>query len=78
MDCIIIGRRDALTTSEISITGMSCNHCVMTVKKELSRISALTVRDVKIGSACIEYDESKVTMAEIRAAIEEAGFAIAH
>ncbi len=38
-----------MTTKDIRIEGMSCNHCVMAVKKELSRIPGLQVKDVRIG-----------------------------
>ena len=58
----------------ISIQGMSCHHCVMAVKKELSKIEGLVVKDVQIGSADVDYDETRVTGAQIRSAIEEAGY----
>ena len=38
----------------LTIQGMSCQHCVMHVKKELSKIAS--VKDVKIGSAVVEID----------------------
>ena len=65
-----------MTTKEIRIDGMSCHHCAMAVKKELSKIQGLQVRDVRVGSASIEYDESVVTPEKIREAIEEAGYAL--
>jgi copper chaperone len=58
----------------ISIQGMSCHHCVMAVKKELGKVPGLIVKDVSIGSAVVEYDETKVTPAQIRVAIEDAGY----
>jgi len=48
-----------MTTMEIKIEGMSCGHCVMAVKKELSKVG-LDSFDVQIGSAVVNYDESKV------------------
>ncbi len=59
----------------IKIDGMSCGHCVMAVKKELSKLD-LNVKDVKIGSAELEYDENKVTHDDIKKAVEEAGYVI--
>lgn len=59
----------------IKIEGMSCNHCVMTVRKNLSKLD-LNVKDVKIGSAEIEYDENKVNYTQIKDAIEDAGYSI--
>ena len=53
---------------------MSCNHCVMAVKKELMKLPDVRVKDVQIGSASVAYDEAKVTPAQILAAITEAGY----
>jgi len=57
----------------IKIEGMSCEHCVMAVRKELSKLD-LNLKDVKIGSAEVEYDEDKVKNSDIEKAIEEAGY----
>jgi len=57
----------------IKIEGMSCEHCVMAVRKELSKLD-LNLKDVKIGSAEVEYDENKVKNSDIEKAIEEAGY----
>ena len=64
-----------MTELIIKIEGMSCNHCVMAVKKELSKVS-LESFDVQIGSASVKFDESKVKVEEIEKAIEEAGYSI--
>lgn len=63
-----------MKVEELRIEGMTCGHCVMSVKKELSRIPHVQVDDVQIGSACIQYDESKVSMLELARAIEQAGY----
>ncbi len=65
-----------MTTKDIRIEGMNCHHCVMAVKKELSRVPGLRVKDVQIGSASIEYDEKVVTPEKIKEAVEEAGYAL--
>ncbi|MCX6151961.1 MAG: cation transporter [Ignavibacteriales bacterium] len=57
----------------LKIEGMNCNHCVMAVKKELSKLN-LKIIDVSIGSAQIEYDESKLPKEDISKAISEAGY----
>jgi len=64
-----------MITKEFSIDGMSCNHCVMAVKKELSKIQVQSF-DVTIGSAKVEFDNTKVTVEEIEKAVEEAGFKV--
>lgn len=64
-----------MINEKIKIEGMSCGHCVMAVKKELSKLS-LRVKDVSIGSAEVEYDETKVTSDDIEKAINKAGYLI--
>lgn len=59
----------------IKINGMSCNHCVMAVKKELSKLNIDSV-EVTIGSAKILFDETKATESQIEEAIKEAGFEV--
>ncbi|HXX64864.1 MAG TPA: heavy-metal-associated domain-containing protein [Bacteroidota bacterium] len=60
----------------IQIEGMSCEHCVMAVRKKLSALSALEIRDVSIGSARVAYDEARLSEEDLRRAIEDAGYAV--
>lgn len=62
---------------ELKIQGMSCNHCVMAVRRELEKIAGLEVKDVRIGSALIAFEEGRVSSASISRAVEEAGYAVA-
>lgn len=64
-----------MKNDQLKIQGMSCQHCVMAVKKELSKLN-ITVKDVQIGSAEVEYDETKVTRNDIDKAIAEAGYKV--
>jgi copper chaperone len=63
-----------MTTKEIKIEGMSCGHCEMAVRKELSKLDNLKVKNVKIGQAIVEFDETKINEQKIYRAIEEAGY----
>ncbi len=60
----------------IKIEGMSCEHCVMRVKKALDGIAGITEANVTIGSASIKYDESKVKMEDIYSAVGKAGYKV--
>lgn len=64
-----------MVEQNIKISGMSCNHCVMAVKKELSKLD-LDNSEVSIGSAKVKYNESKVKESQIEEAIIEAGFQV--
>jgi copper chaperone len=65
-----------MTQKEFKIEGMSCGHCVMAVKKELQKIENLKIDNVEIGSAKVEFDESKLNNQKIIDAIEEAGYKV--
>jgi copper chaperone CopZ len=57
------------------IDGMSCNHCVMSVQKNLSKLVFNELK-VNIGSVDVDYDEKKVKEDEIVRAIEESGYKV--
>ena len=60
-----------------SITGMTCGGCVAAVRNVLGRQAGVTDVKVDVGSATLTYDETKVEVAAIVAAIERAGFGAA-
>jgi copper chaperone len=64
-----------MKTTEIKIEGMSCGHCVMAVKKELSKMQ-LESFEVQIGSATVSFDESRTKIEDIEKTIEEAGYKV--
>jgi len=59
---------------ELKIEGMTCGHCVMSVKKELGKVAGLTVQNVELGRALVQYDEATVTPDQLARIIEEAGY----
>jgi len=65
-----------MKTTELKIEGMSCGHCVMAVKKELSKLNGVEVGDVQIGSARVRRDENKVWVQELNRAVERAGYRV--
>ena len=58
----------------IAITGMSCGHCVAGVKRALSGIEGVDVKEVTVGSATVGYDPNTVTADRITQAIEAEGY----
>ena len=67
---------DTMKIQTLTIRGMTCGHCVMSVKKELSKIPAVTIKEVKIGSAVVEADGSAATWEKLKNAVEEAGYSV--
>ncbi|MFL5487226.1 MAG: heavy-metal-associated domain-containing protein [Gemmatimonadaceae bacterium] len=62
-------------TTNVSISGMSCVHCVRAVFTALSGVKGIERADVAIGRAIIEHDGS-VTHEQIRDAVAVAGYEI--
>jgi copper ion binding protein len=65
-----------MTEASISIEGMSCQHCVMRVKKAIEKLSGILKLEVNIGNVKVQFDESKVDKADIIGAIEKAGYKV--
>jgi len=63
-----------MKTQELKIEGMSCMHCIMSVKKELGKLGGVVVEDVQIGKAKIQYDEASVSRQMLEKTIDEAGY----
>jgi copper ion binding protein len=59
----------------LSIKGMSCDHCVHHVTKALKEVSGVSAAKVSLeqNSAEVEHTDS-VTLAALKAAVEEAGY----
>jgi copper chaperone CopZ len=60
----------------LKIDGMSCQHCVMAVKRALDEVEGVTSSKVEVGSANVVYDESKTDKAAIENAVVNAGYKI--
>lgn len=58
---------------QFKVEGMSCQHCVMAVKKELNRLEAKDCK-VEIGLVEIDLEKNHLTKEQIKRAIENAGY----
>jgi len=61
---------------ELTIQGMNCGHCVKAVQSAIASVAGATAREVKVGSALVEFDEAKTSLEQISKAIEEEGFKV--
>ncbi|MEN8264257.1 MAG: cation transporter [Nitrospirota bacterium] len=61
----------------LNIYGMSCQHCVMSVKKAIDEVEGVSKSDVNVGTATVDYDESKTNSDTISSAVKNAGYKIA-
>jgi copper chaperone len=60
----------------IKIEGMSCQHCVMHVKKAVDGVDGVNSADISIGLAKVEFDEAKTGKEAVAEAINNAGYKI--
>ncbi len=65
-----------MTKLTLDITGMTCGHCVAAVSRTLKAFDGVQVDDVRIGSATLEFDASKVSADALAKAVTEEGYAV--
>lgn len=63
-----------MESRELTIGGMSCQHCVMHVRKALQVLEGVEVENVEIGKARIWVDEHRVDPVLIAKTLEEEGY----
>ncbi|MGI5158664.1 heavy-metal-associated domain-containing protein [Microbispora sp. CA-102843] len=60
-----------------SVSGMTCGHCVSSVSGEIGKIGGVTGVAVDLPTGAVTVSGSGFTDEEIRAAVEQAGYALA-
>jgi len=63
-------------TETLTISGMSCGHCVAAVRSALEAVDGVAVEDVRVGAARVRYDDEAVDPGAPARAVEEEGFAV--
>lgn len=65
-----------MRTLTLTISGMSCGHCLNAVNQALSSLSGALVRGVQMGRAEVTYDPEVLEPAQVIAAVEAAGYEV--
>ena len=66
-------------TSTYTVTGMTCGHCVQAVSGELSALPGVEDVQVDLASGAVTVtSEAPRTDDAVRAAVDEAGYELAH
>ncbi len=66
------------TTQTYTVTGMTCGHCVASVTEEVEEIPGVQGVEVVLETGNLTVTSSEpVDDAAVRAAVEEAGYALA-
>ncbi|NEW45193.1 heavy-metal-associated domain-containing protein [Nocardia cyriacigeorgica] len=67
-----------MATNTYTVTGMTCGHCVGSVKAEIGKIDGVTSVDGDLASGRVSVDSAApLADADVAAAVDEAGYAIA-
>jgi copper chaperone len=72
----IMTKEVIMAETKIEIEGMSCQHCVMAIKKALGGVPGILESDIQVGSAAVKYDESTIKKEDIESKIEKAGYKV--
>ncbi|GLO68447.1 copper chaperone CopZ [Oceanobacillus kimchii] len=65
-----------MQTKTLDVRGMTCGHCKMSVEGALQKLDGVTAAEVDLGSGKVDvtYDESKVSLENMKAAVEDQGY----
>jgi len=67
-----------MAESTFTVTGMTCGHCVASVTEEVTKIDGVTGVDVDLPTGAVKVtSDAPVAEADVRAAVEEEGYALA-
>ncbi|WP_141499934.1 copper ion binding protein [Paenibacillus luteus] len=63
-----------MANTVLKVEGMTCGHCVSAVEKAVGNAGAVGKVDLAAKKVAVEYDESKVSLDAVKAAIEDQGY----
>jgi copper chaperone CopZ len=65
------------TTATYTVTGMTCAHCVASVREQVVEVDGVTGVDVDVASGTLTVESAQpVDPAAVTAAVEEAGYEV--
>jgi copper chaperone len=67
-----------MSKETLKVTGMSCGHCVAAIEGSVGGLKGVQAVKVNLEEGLVEvdFDGSKVTLAEIKETIDEEGYEI--
>ena len=67
-----------MANKKFLVEGMSCAHCVATIKKTVGGLAGVLSVDIILDNkeVSVEFDDSKVALGVISSKIKEAGFEV--
>ena len=64
-------------TREYTVQGMTCSHCVLSVREEVSEVRGVSAVDVDLASGRMTVSGQDVNDDAVREAVAEAGYEVA-
>lgn len=64
-------------TRTYTVEGMTCQHCVASVKEEVGEVPGVREVAVDLATGRLDVSGSELDDAAVRAAVEEAGYSVA-
>ncbi len=65
-----------MTTTTYSISGMTCRHCVMSVREEVAEVSGVSAIEIDLESGRMTVTGEQYDDDAIGAAVAEAGYEV--
>lgn len=65
-----------MTRVDLTIGGMTCEHCVASVAKTVRAVPGVTRADVAVGSASVVFDDAVAKLPAVLEAVKSAGYTI--
>ncbi|WEG12131.1 copper chaperone CopZ [Pullulanibacillus sp. KACC 23026] len=68
-----------MQTITLDVKGMTCGHCKMAVNGALTDLDGVQKVDVNLetGKVSVEFDSSKVSLEQMKEAVEDQGYDVA-
>jgi copper chaperone len=66
-----------IQTRDYTVQGMTCDHCVLSVREEVSEVPGVAAVDVDLSSGRLTVAGDDIDDDAIRAAVTEAGYEVA-
>jgi copper chaperone len=66
-----------MATSTYTVVGMTCGHCVASVRDEVGKVDGVTRVDVELASGTVTVESERPDPAAVTAAVAEAGYEVA-
>ena len=65
------------TDRTYTVTGMTCDHCVLSVREEVSEVAGVTDVDVDLASGRMTVSGTDISDDAVKSAVAEAGYEVA-